>query len=113
MPPEEHVIVTKPKGSIIMAMIWMAVLSLLLFWVPAVGPLIAGIVGGKVAGGVGNGLLAAILPGVILAGLLFIVGTSLTGVPLIGLVAGLGVFILVLVQIVPLLIGALIGGLLA
>ncbi len=29
------------QGSIVMAMIWMAVLSLLLFWLPLVGPLVA------------------------------------------------------------------------
>lgn len=105
--------VGKQRGSIIMAMIWMALISLLLFWLPAVGPLIAGIVGGKVAGGIGAGLLAALLPGLILAVVLFVVGTSLTGVPLIGAVAGAGLFILILTQIAPLLIGALIGGLLA
>jgi len=113
MAGDQKIVIDKPKGSLIMGMIWMAVISLLLFWLPAVGPLIAGIVGGKVAGGVGNGLLAAILPGLIFAGLLFVMGTALTGVPLIGLVAGAGVFILILVQIIPLLIGALIGGLLA
>ncbi len=53
------------KGSITIGMIWMFVISLLLFWLPAIGPLIAGIVGGKVAGGVGSGLLAAILPGLL------------------------------------------------
>ena len=100
-------------GSILMAMIWMVVISLLLFWLPALGPLLAGIVGGKVAGGIGNGLLAAILPGLILAILLSIFATALTGIPLIGMVAGAGVFVMLLVELVPLLIGALIGGLLA
>lgn len=103
----------KKDGSILMGMIWMALISLLLFWLPAVGPLIAGIVGGKAAGSVGAGLLAAILPGLIFAALLFVMGTALSGVPLIGLVAGAGIFILILTQIIPLLIGALIGGLLA
>lgn len=113
MAEEEKFVIKKPEGSVLLGMIWMAVISLLLFWLPAIGPLIAGIVGGKVAGGVGNGLLAAILPGLIFAGLLFIMATALTGVPLIGLVASAGVFMLILVQIIPLLIGALIGGLLA
>lgn len=101
------------NGSVIMGMIWMAVISLLLFWLPAIGPLIAGIVGGKVAGGVGDGLLAALLPAVILAVVLFFAGAMLTGIPVIGAVFAMGFMILVVINIVPLLIGALIGGLLA
>jgi hypothetical protein len=96
-----------------MGMIWMAIISLLLFWLPAVGPLIAGIVGGKVAGSVGGGFMAALLPGILLSLVLFFAGTLLTGVPIIGVVAGMGVFVLILINIIPLLIGALIGGLLA
>jgi hypothetical protein len=101
------------EGSVVMGAIWMVILSLLLFWLPAVGPLIAGIVGGKVAGGVGAGLLAALLPALVLAAALFFLGTSLTGLPVVGAIFGAGAFVLVLVQIGPLLLGALIGGLLA
>jgi len=101
------------KGSVIMGMIWMAIISLLLFWLPAVGPLIAGIVGGKVAGSVGGGFMAALLPTLLLSLVLFFAGTLLTGVPIIGVVAGMGVFVLILINIIPLLTGALIGGLLA
>lgn len=100
------------EGSILMGMIWMAVISLVLFWLPLLGPLLAGIVGGRTAGGVGPGLLAAVLPALALSGLLFLMGTALTGLPVIGLIAGAGVFVLVAVQMVPLLIGAFIGGLL-
>lgn len=101
------------KGSVIMGMIWMAIISLLLFWLPAIGALIAGIVGGKVAGSVGSGLLAALLPGLLLAIILFFAGTFLTGIPLFGAIAAMGTFILILINIIPMLIGALIGGLLA
>jgi len=101
------------RGSLLIAMIWMALLSLLLFWLPLLGPLIAGIVGGRAAGGVGAGLLAAIIPAALLGLLLAVFGTLLTGIPLIGMLAGAGIFVLVVVQSVPLLIGALIGGLLA
>lgn len=106
MPAEE-------EGSLVMGMVWMAIISLLLFWLPAIGPLIAGIVGGKIAGGVGAGLMAALLPGFILAGLLFFAGTFLTGIPLVGAIAAMGTLVLILINIIPLLIGALIGGLLA
>ena len=101
------------NGSVIMGMIWMLVISLLLFWLPAIGPLIAGIVGGKVAGGVGAGMLAALLPALVLCIVLFAGGTMLTGLPLIGAIAAGGTLLLIVVNIVPLLIGALIGGLLA
>ena len=100
------------NGSMVMGMIWMCVISLLLFWLPGLGPLLAGIVGGKVAGGVGPGLVAALLPGFLLVTALFFAGTVLTGIPLIGAVAAMGTLVLVLINIIPLLIGALIGGLL-
>ena len=101
------------NGSMIMGMFWMFVLSLLLFWLPAFGPLIAGIVGGKVAGGVGSGMLAALLPGILLAVALFVGGTILTALPVIGAVIAGGGLLLYVFYIPPLLIGALIGGLMA
>ena len=101
------------SGSMLMGMIWMFVLSLLLFWLPAFGPLIAGIVGGKVAGGVGSGMLAALLPGILLAVALFVGGTMLTALPVIGAVIAGGGLLLYVFYIPPLLIGALIGGLMA
>ena len=57
---------SNPKGSILMAIFWMIVISLLLFWLPGLGPLIAGIVGGKVAGGVLRGLTAVFVPALLL-----------------------------------------------
>lgn len=101
------------NGSMIMGMIWMFIISLLLFWLPAIGPLIAGIVGGKVAGGVFPGLLAALLPGIVLAGGLFTAGTMFTALPVVGAFIAGGGLLLYLIYILPLLIGALIGGLLA
>ena len=100
------------KGSIIFGMIWMFVISLLLFWLPAIGPLIAGIVGGKVAGGVGPGLIAALFPGILLALGLFLAGTMLTALPMVGAILAGGGLLLYIFYIPPLLIGALIGGLL-
>ena len=101
------------KGSVIMAMAWMFILSLLLFWLPAFGSLVAGIVGGKVAGGVGSGILAALLPGILLAVGLLVGGTMLTALPVVGAVIAGGGLLLYLFYIPPLLIGALIGGLMA
>jgi len=101
------------NGSILLGMFWMFIISLLLFWLPGIGSLIAGIVGGKQAGGVMAGLLAALIPGIVIAVALFVGGTMLTALPLVGaLLAGSGI-LLYLIYVPTLLIGALIGGLLA
>ncbi|RKZ47117.1 MAG: hypothetical protein DRQ48_07600 [Gammaproteobacteria bacterium] len=100
-------------GSMIMGMIWMFVISILLFWLPAFGPLIAGIVGGKISGGVSSGMMAALLPGILLAVALFVGGTMLTALPVAGAMIAGGGLLLYVFYIPPLLIGALIGGLMA
>ena len=97
-------------GSIGSAMFWMTVVSLLLFWLPVLGPAIAGFVGGRKAGGVGRAILAAVLPGVLFGAALFVLASALTGVPLLGAVAGLGGIAIVFAHIGPLLLGAIIGG---
>ena len=101
------------KGSVVGGMIWMFVISLLLFWLPVVGPLIAGVVGGRAAGGVGGAMMAVFLPGLLIGGCLFVVAAALSGIPIIGVVAGLGGFALSVAHIGPLLMGAVIGGLMA
>lgn len=101
------------NGSVLVGMFWMFIISLLLFWLPGLGSLIAGIVGGKQAGGVMAGLMAALLPGILVAAALFFAGTMLTTLPIVGaLLAGSGL-LLYIVYLPPLIIGALIGGLLA
>ena len=101
------------NGSIFMGMFWMFVISLLLFWLPGIGSLIAGVVGGKRAGGVMAGIMAAMLPGIVVGIALFFAGTMLTALPVVGaILAGSGLLLYVF-YIPPLLIGALIGGLLA
>ena len=99
------------QGSLVMAMSWMAVLSLLLFWLPLFGPLIAGFVGGRTAGSASRGLLAAVLPAAVLCFVLIGAGTALAGLPLIGIIASASLFLLIVVQSLPLLVGALLGGL--
>jgi len=99
------------RGSIAGAIGWMFLISILLFWLPGVGPLIAGIVGGRKAGGVGAAIVAVILPALCLGAALLIFGTALTGIPLLGMLAGLGTVVLVLLHAGPLLLGAIIGGL--
>ena len=103
----------KNKGRIIAAVLWMFLISILLFWLPFLGPLIAGVVGGRVAGSVGAALFAVFLPAMVTGIALFFLTSLLTGLPVIGLIAGFGVFVMIIVNIGPLLLGAVIGGLIA
>jgi hypothetical protein len=98
------------RGSIGSAMVWMFVISILLFWIPILGSLIAGFVGGRKAGGVGSAIVAVFLPGIIFFLVLFFLAASLVGIPLIGIAAGAGGLMLSLIHVGPLLIGAIIGG---
>jgi predicted branched-subunit amino acid permease len=100
------------RGSLGSATLWMVGLSVLLFWIPTVGPLIAGFVGGRKAGDVGPAIVAAIIPAVFVSVLLFLLGT-LVSLPVIGALVGAGMFFVVVFEGVPLLIGAIIGGALA
>ncbi len=100
------------QGSVSSAMFWMFVLSVLLFWIPVLGPLVAGFVGGRKAGSVGNAVLAVFLPGVIFGVAFFFLGTMFTGLPLFGLIAGLGGVALAMIHVGPLLLGAVLGAVL-
>jgi hypothetical protein len=89
---------------------WMGGLSLLLFWLPGFGPLIAGLVGGFKAGSVGRAILAVFLPAVLMGILAAGAAVYLTDFMLWGVVAGIGTVALMLLQIGPLLLGAIAGG---
>ena len=69
------------EGSLTAAVFWMLLISLLLFWLPFVGPLIAGIVGGRAAGSVGSALVAVIAPCIIIAVAIFFAGPLLAAIP--------------------------------
>lgn len=102
------------RGSIPRAMAWMLGLSVVLFWAPFLGSLIAGFVGGRKAGGVKSALFAALLPGLILFVVTVLLSTFLGWIPLIGqlvgVLVGMGAWVLGFVNIIPLLIGAILGG---
>jgi hypothetical protein len=101
------------KGRLGSAILWMFGLSVLLFWLPLLGMFIAGLVGGRKAGSVGTALLAVLLPALIVAGMMFLAATALTGMPLLGAIAGFGTGVLIVANVVPLLAGAVLGGILA
>lgn len=102
------------RGSIPNAMAWMIGLSAGLFWLPVVGGLVAGFVGGRKAGSPGRAVLAAVLPGVLFGLITFFLGNLIGWVPIIGhlfgLLAGMGALVLSSMHVLPLLIGAVIGG---
>lgn len=103
----------RDRGSVVAGAIWMLVISLLLFWLPLIGPLLAGIVGGKRAGGVGEAILAAFLPALGIAVFVTVLGTAV-GLPIIGALSGVAAFATVAgATIGPLLLGAILGGIMA
>ncbi len=99
------------NGSVGRGMVWMLVLSVLLFWLPILGPLIAGFVGGRKSGSVGNAILAALLPGLVIGALAFVFASLLTG-PFFGFMAGMGGAGLALAHVGPMLVAAIVGAVL-
>ncbi len=104
------------NGSVFSGMMWMILLSVLLFWLPILGPLLAGIVGGKKSGGVLRGLAACVLPIIILSGLVWlsfvVVGLPFHGFVVAGMLAGSLTTYLVFHNF-ALVCGAIVGGALA
>ncbi|MEP7227020.1 MAG: hypothetical protein ABI785_06645 [Gemmatimonadales bacterium] len=88
----------------------MGCLTLLLFWLPVIGPFIAGLVGGMKAGSVKNALLAVFVPAV-MTGVMAAVAVTYLADVYWGVLAGLGGVALSLINIGPLLLGAVLGGL--
>jgi hypothetical protein len=97
------------QGSVMSGMLWMLGLALLLFWIPVVGPLIAGFVGGRKSGSVGSAIISSIIPAALASGLFLLIGAAF-GVPIIGAIVGAGLFVVILVELVPMTIAAIVGG---
>ncbi len=104
---------TKTNGNIINAMLRMFVISIPLFWLPVIGALSAGIVGGKKAGSPGRAMIAVILPAILLGGGLLAFSSNLSGLPIVRVVSGLRGLSFAMFNIGPLMIGAIIGGVLS
>ena len=87
----------------------MLVLAILLSWLPVLGPLVAGGAGGWVIRDGPLAVLVGLIPAVLLA--LFLVAVLVAfDLPALGAVAGIGLFVVVAAQDIPLLIGAYAGG---
>lgn len=89
----------------IKAALYMSVISLLLIWLPIVGPVVAGIAGGKAARTVGKALLASVIPSILVGAALFAILNAFE-LPLIGALSGIAVFVFVLVGDIPMAIAA-------
>jgi hypothetical protein len=83
----------------------MSVVSLLLIWLPIVGPIVAGVVGGRAARTVGKALAASVVPSLLLGAGLFAILNAFD-LPLIGALSGLAVFLFVLIGDIPMAIAA-------
>lgn len=93
------------RGSVLKAAFYMSVISLLLIWLPIVGPVVAGIVGGRAARTVGKALLASIIPSILVAGALFAILNAFD-LPLIGALSGVAIFLFILIGDIPMAIAA-------
>ena len=87
------------------AALYMGAISLLLIWLPLIGPIVAGIVGGKAARTVGKAIVAAIIPSIVLGAALFGILNAFE-LPLIGAVTGIGIFLFILFGDIPMIIAA-------
>lgn len=87
------------------AALYMGVISLLLIWLPIVGPVVAGIVGGKAARTVGKALVASVIPSIVLGAALFGILNAFD-LPLIGALSGLAVFVFIFIGDIPMMIAA-------
>ena len=93
------------RGSVMKAALYMGVISLVLIWLPIIGPVIAGIAGGKAARTVGKALVASVIPSIVLGAGLFAILNAFE-LPLIGALSGLAVFLFIFVGDIPMMIAA-------
>lgn len=97
------------RGSVVTGGLVMLVLAILLSWLPLLGPLIAGGVGGWMIADPRRALTVALIPAVALAAVVVLVLVAFD-LRVLGAVAGLGMFLFVVFQEIPLLVGAWAGG---
>jgi hypothetical protein len=96
------------REEVVKGSLWMAIVSVGLFFVPVIGGLVGGMIGGYRIGRMSRALLAALGAGVV-AGLLSWLLLSLALPHVLGVSAGIAVFAWILVSEVGLFSGAAIG----
>jgi len=100
----------RESGGVAVGIAWMFLVSMLLFFLPLLGPFIAGIVGGRKAGGVLNAIMAALVPSLAAASVLISLTSFLQHIPIVGALASVGAIALAFAGAGPLLVGAILGG---
>lgn len=109
---EEPIMAQIKDSSIVASSFWMVLISLVLFFLPAINGLIGGAVGGYKAGSAGRGVTAAILPSVVVGLGLWAI-FAIFDAPILGLFGGLAMGVWALISSIGLLIGAALGGAIA
>ena len=94
--------------NVVEGSMWMVVISVLLFFIPAVNGFIGGLVGGYRIGTVGRAVMAAILPAVVASGILWFLLSQLDW-PVLGFLAGMATVTLIVISNVGLFLGAIVG----
>lgn len=84
-------------------------LALLLSWIPLLGPFVGGFVGGRIVGDTGRAVGISIIPSILL-GIVVVLVVSIFDLPLLGAVAGVAVVVWAVVEALPLVVGAAVGG---
>ena len=99
---------SRPRSSLFWGAVVMLVGGFLLGWIPFLGAFIAGLIGGRIAGTSGRGLLAALLPTMIMAIVILLLHGPF-GI-LFGIAAAVGLLVYTIFHSLALIAGALIGG---
>lgn len=100
------------NASILTSSVLMVVISMALFFLPAINGIAGGLVGGYKAGSAGRGIAAALLPAVLVGLLSWLLFASFH-VPFLGFIGGVAIGLWALFSSAGLLLGALIGGAIA
>jgi hypothetical protein len=113
---EEQPITDVPETSdednaknVVLGSVWMVILALGLFFLPAVNGVFAGMVGGYMVGSTKRALMAAIIPAFIIAGGLWVLLATLD-FPVVGFFIGAALAIHITLSEIGLFLGAAIGG---
>ncbi len=96
---------SKSNGSVGAALFWMLLLSILLIWLPGIGPFVAGFVGGRKAGNFKNAFLAFLVPAILFTVAIFL----LPGFPVFSVVLAMAALPMFFIYNVTLFLGAIVG----
>ena len=100
---------TEQKKNVVMGSIWMTVLTMALFFLPAINGLVAGAVGGYMVGSMKRAIVAAVIPACVAAVGLWVLLATLD-FPVVGFFVGAALGVHIILSEIGLFLGAAIGG---